>query len=42
MRKGSSEAEATNEKVAKNGFRVLSAPELRRTPSNEESLQPSD
>ena len=36
MRKGSSEAEAADEKVAKNGFRVLSTPERRRIPGDEE------
>ena len=36
MRKEASEAEAPEEKVAKNGFRVLSTPERRRIPGDEE------
>jgi len=37
MRKGSMEAEAPDEKVGKNGLRVLSAPpERKRIPSDEE------
>ena len=36
MRKGSSEAEAPEEKVGKNGFRVISTPVRRRIPGDEE------